>query len=192
MENDRGNKLSSAKVWNTLKTLEKVTQHGHVTSYKDFNYTQYLESKKYLEKWAKEEQMPSLSKLNFKGSELFINDGDTFTVAGQKYRLWGVDTFEMQQNCWDAGGQPYKCGESAKQALIEIVKDKSVKCEKRADDRYGRIVAKCVVGGESLGSLLALSGWAMDFTQYSKGRFKQQEQEAQAAKRGAWVGRGAR
>ncbi|WP_370146136.1 thermonuclease family protein [Bradyrhizobium elkanii] len=55
-------------------------------------------------------------------------------------------------------------------------------------DQYGRTVATCSVGGTDLGKWLVLSGLALDWPQYSKGRYAGVPREAERAGRGFWKG----
>jgi hypothetical protein len=62
-------------------------------------------------------------------------------------------------------------------------------CEEEDRDRYGRVVSVCTSNGRSINAELIRQGWAIEYKQYSDGRFFSQEQEARDAKRGLWAGR---
>ena len=61
-------------------------------------------------------------------------------------------------------------------------------CEKVDTDRYKRTIARCTVGGRDLGSLMVQSGWAVDFTRYSRGHYATEETAAKDDERGLWGG----
>ncbi|WP_334493715.1 thermonuclease family protein [Bradyrhizobium sp. AZCC 1614] len=55
-------------------------------------------------------------------------------------------------------------------------------------DPYGRVVATCAVGGIDLGEWLVRKGLALDWPQYSKGRYGGAQRDAEHAGRGIWKG----
>jgi endonuclease YncB( thermonuclease family) len=55
-------------------------------------------------------------------------------------------------------------------------------------DRYGRTVATCSVGGADLGEWLVEKGLALDWPQYSKGRYDAVQRAAEQAGQGMWAG----
>ncbi len=118
-----------------------------------------------------------------------VIDGDTLDVAGERVRVWGVDAPERDQTCEDGRGATYRCGEHAKQALIDLVAGRALACAPRDVDRYGRTVAKCSAGGEDLGGRMVRMGHALDYTRYSKGAYLIDELRARRAKAGVWQGR---
>jgi endonuclease YncB( thermonuclease family) len=122
-----------------------------------------------------------------------IIDGDTIAVEGTapRVRLYGIDTPEGQQTCDDAQGKRYLCGSDASQALAEIIgRNGRVSCTEEDRDRYGRIVAECVTTkGVNVNAAMVATGWALEYVQYSDGRYHEHELEAKAAKRGLWAGR---
>ena len=59
----------------------------------------------------------------------------------------------------------------------------SIVCQEKDRDRYGRVVAICLVSGEDLGAIMVREGLAWAFTRFSVDYLDQQE-EARAANRG--------
>lgn len=107
-----------------------------------------------------------------------IVDGDTlyFKDRDGKYRLWGIDTPESD----DAG---YR---AAAEALGRLVGAKSLRCEIRDIDDYGRHVAHCRVGAQDIGAAMVAAGWACDFKRYSKGAYAVHQVAARTARLGIW------
>jgi endonuclease YncB( thermonuclease family) len=63
-----------------------------------------------------------------------------------------------------------------------------VSCIPISHDRYGRTVASCSVVGADLAEWLVGNGLALDWPQYSKGKFDTIQREAEHAGRGMWAG----
>nr|WP_281433507.1 thermonuclease family protein [Microvirga splendida] len=112
-----------------------------------------------------------------------VTDGDTIRIGDARIRLKGIDAPEMEQRC-SRSGRSYACGETARRALIEIVSAKTVRCRAAGRDRYRRILARCTVDGNDIGTRMVESGWAVSY-----GRDYDAE-EARAQERGAglWEG----
>lgn len=193
IEKDNNNKTSHQTVWSVLKKLEQVTAYKKVSSYKEFNYGQYIEVKKELLDWIKRAEM-SLSPnkgvtYTFLPHEITVVDGDTFKTKNNKFRLWGIDAFEKNQDCFNQFQESYQCGKIADQVLYNIISTSSkIDCVETAKDKYKRSIARCKVNGVELGEILVKSGYALDYTRYSGGHFKEAEKTAKASKVGAWVG----
>ncbi|GAO74238.1 excalibur domain-containing protein [Meiothermus ruber H328] len=117
-----------------------------------------------------------------------VVDGDTLEVQGQRIRLWGVDAPEGSQTCLDAGGRVWPCGRRAAFALADYLGQRTVQCQARDTDRYGRMVAVCTVGGVEINRWLVEQGWALDFTRYSKGYYLAAQETARQGRRGIWQG----
>jgi endonuclease YncB( thermonuclease family) len=67
--------------------------------------------------------------------------------------------------------------------LQALTAGRSIVCQEKDRDRYGRIVAICRASGEDLSAILVREGMAWAFTRYSVDYVDQQE-EARIANRG--------
>ena len=115
-----------------------------------------------------------------------VIDGDTIEIRGQRVRLFGIDSPESAQLC-QAGQKPYRCGQQAALALADRIGERTVRCQERDTDRYGRVVAVCYVGGEDLDRWMVEQGWAVAFRKYSLD-YVDAENDAREARRGIWQG----
>lgn len=116
-----------------------------------------------------------------------VTDGDTLVIRDVKIRLHGIDAPESAQTCERADGEAYRCGQAAALALADRIGARTVTCEPRDTDRYGRTVAVCRAGGEDLNGWLVGEGHAIAYRRYSRD-YVAAEEAARAAKRGIWAG----
>jgi endonuclease YncB( thermonuclease family) len=122
-----------------------------------------------------------------------ITDGDTLKIGGQRYRLFGIDAPESQQTCPDG----WPAGRLAASHLQSLIAGRSVTCQAKDRDRYGRTVAVCFAGGIDLGERMVRDGFAWAFVRYSQS-YVDEEARARAGKLGvhahgcvaAWEWRG--
>ena len=115
-----------------------------------------------------------------------VVDGDSLALAGERIRLHGIDAPESAQTCV-AGGARWRCGEQATRGLRERIGGRTVACEERDVDRYGRIVAMCRAGGEDLNAWMVERGFAFAYRRYSRA-YVGEEAAARSARRGLWRG----
>lgn len=108
-----------------------------------------------------------------------ITDGDTIKQGGVTYRLWGIDAPETKQDCIDG----WPAGRLATTKLQTIIQGKTVVCEKKDSDQYGRTVAICYAGSEDIGAAMVRSGFAWAFIRYSSA-YASQEASARAERLG--------
>jgi endonuclease YncB( thermonuclease family) len=87
-------------------------------------------------------------------------------VGGERVRLQGIDAPELHQTC-TAYGQPWVCGRTSTEWLQEHLNGRNLECVGHARDRYGRLLAVCFVGGESINERIVREGWALDYRKYS-------------------------
>jgi endonuclease YncB( thermonuclease family) len=121
-----------------------------------------------------------------------VVDGDTldFAAAGERVRLYAIDSPESEQTCEDGSGNRYLCGSDAAEHLAQLVgRSGRVTCIWDERDGYGRPVAECVTPDNTvLNAEMVKAGWAVVFRRFSDGRYDQEEAEAKAAKIGLWAG----
>lgn len=122
-------------------------------------------------------------------SALRVADGDTFEIAGQRFRLQDIDAPELHQNCRDAAGREWACGRQARNELRRLIGGNAVNCTPAARDRFGRTIATCEAGGQDLGEAMVRAGYATAY----KGRgfvsrYGEAEAQARREKRGMWSG----
>ena len=113
-----------------------------------------------------------------------VVDGDTIHLNGEKIRFTGIDTPELKQTCIK-NGVKNPCGVTAKQILINKIRNNTVKCINEGIDQYKRILAECFVNNQSLSSYLVRSGYAFAYRRYSK-KFVEDENYAKANQVGMW------
>lgn len=131
---------------------------------------------------------PAAAQRVIRGQVERIADGDTLTIAGQTIRLWGIDAPELHQDC-TRDGASYPCGEVARSVLAGLIGDSPLTCMVRDMDRYRRVVAVCTTSsGTEVNRLMVRAGWAVDYRQYSRNAYIDDETEARQAARGLWGG----
>ncbi len=125
-----------------------------------------------------------------------VTDGDTLVVNGKRernrcvggtrVRLFGIDTPELKQKCKAPGGRDFLCGRAAAAFLLEHVRGRTVECRGNSQDKYGRLVAICFVGGKDLNALMVAEGWALAYRNFSE-KYVPQENVARGASKGIWA-----
>jgi len=118
-----------------------------------------------------------------------VIDGDSVSIGAENVRFHGVDAPEATQMC-EASGKRYPCGRVSADALDAfLAASRPLKCEFVERDRYQRFVGNCLrADGVSVSAWLVRNGHAVDFPEYSGGRYAAQEAEARTTKRGLWRG----
>ena len=117
-----------------------------------------------------------------------VIDGDTLEIHGTRIRLWGIDAPESSQLCRDEDSSLYRCGARAANDLDAFLARRPVTCTPMNLDQYGRTVAACSVGDADLGEWLVTNGLALDWPQFSKGRYEAAQHNAERAGHGIWKG----
>jgi endonuclease YncB( thermonuclease family) len=84
-----------------------------------------------------------------------VIDADTIEIHGQRIRLHGIDAPEGGQTCLDAAGRNWRCGQRAALALQDLIGRRTVTCDERDVDRYGRWV------GVSSTISTSMNGWSL-------------------------------
>ena len=93
-----------------------------------------------------------------------VLDGDTFTLSGEsrRIRVWGLDAPE-----WNHQG-----GSTATLNLRGLISGKHLRCAVLDIDRYGRLVAQCLLpDGRDIAAEMIRSGAATEYCRYSDGYY---------------------
>jgi endonuclease YncB( thermonuclease family) len=117
-----------------------------------------------------------------------IIDGDTLEIHGTRIRLWGIDAPESSQLCRGEDSLQYRCGAKAANDLDAFILGRPVSCIPISLDQYRRTVASCSVDGTDLGEWLVQNGFALNWPQYSRGKYDPTQRDAEHAGRGMWSG----
>ena len=81
--------------------------------------------------------------------------GDTIEVDRARIRFQGIDAPESAQSCL-AGGKHWPCGQLATIVLANRSSERTVPCDERDRDRYGRILVPRAVDGAGLKEVVAV------------------------------------
>jgi len=93
-----------------------------------------------------------------------VLDGDSFTLSGEsrRIRVWGLDAPE-----WNHQG-----GSTATSTLRRLISGKHLHCAVLDVDRYGRLVAQCIMpNGRDIAAEMIRSGAATEYCRYSGGYY---------------------
>tara|TARA_B100000575_G_C22773914_1_gene459392 strand:+ start:28 stop:516 length:489 start_codon:yes stop_codon:yes gene_type:complete len=119
-----------------------------------------------------------------KANQIYITDGDTIRIGDERIRFSGIDAPEIKQTCIHQESE-INCGEFSKILLIEKIANQEVSCIRESKDQYGRTLAECFVGKESLSSYLVREGYAFAYRKYSN-KFVADEEYAKRNRNGMW------
>lgn len=93
-------------------------------------------------------------------------DGDSLEIEGMRFRLFGIDALEARQTC-TRRGEAWACGEEAAATLRGLIRNKTVSCDKKDIDRYGRIVAVCTADRRDLSQVMVSMGLAVALPEFT-------------------------
>jgi endonuclease YncB( thermonuclease family) len=128
---------------------------------------------------------PSLSAQSTTEAVARVVDGDTLEVDGIRYRLHGIDAPEAGQSCAASDGREWRCGQAAIQHMEKLTAGKSVRCDDRGTDGYGRTIGVCTADGVDLNAAMVDTGMAWAFRKYSMD-YAQIEDVARSRRVGVW------
>lgn len=118
-----------------------------------------------------------------------VIDGDTIEIQGQRIRFDGIDAPESRQQCKDAQGKDYLCGEASADALDAFLAESRPTSCTTSGKSYDRLVGSCWrADGQDINRWLVSRGFAIDWPRYSHGKYAAEQRQAEHAKRGMWAG----
>lgn len=125
--------------------------------------------------------MPVAARLPVISGMAYVIDGDTLVIRRRHIRLFGIDAFERDQTC----GR-FRCGIEARKVLRDLIKGRTLTCETKAIDTYGRTVAVCKIsGGQDIGGEMVRRGLAVAYRSFST-QYVGDESYAKSHHLGAW------
>lgn len=116
-----------------------------------------------------------------------VVDGDTVDVGETRIRLEGIDAPETGQTCKRKWIGSWPCGAVATTALARMIENRTVSCEPRGLDKYGRTLAVCFVDGRDINAQMVRQGHAWAFVKYSQ-TYVREEAQARTESLGIWQG----
>src|SRR4029453_6485441 len=81
--------------------------------------------------------------LSFSALGQSITDGDSLEINGTRWRLHAIDAPELYQTCPDG----WPAGAEAAAYLRSLIAGRTLTCEPRGTDRYGRTIGLCRADG---------------------------------------------
>lgn len=123
-----------------------------------------------------------------------IADGDSIKIGKHRITLDGIDAPERDQTC-ELNGSDVECGAYATLFLAKLINEQDVRCEilrkdgRNSSDQRQRKYGVCFNSeGVNLNALMVSSGAAIAYLYYTD-RYKAEQDEAKAEKRGIWAGK---
>lgn len=122
------------------------------------------------------------------GEHFKVVDGDSLEIGSRRIRLFGIDSPEYPQNCYDAKHKSYSCGIKAKHYMEKLVSAGRVECRQVEVDRYKRSLSVCYSDGKNINEEMVKAGWALAYRD-DDGIYTRAEIDAKKHKRGVWQGK---
>ncbi|MEM6372258.1 MAG: thermonuclease family protein [Pseudomonadota bacterium] len=95
-----------------------------------------------------------------------VIDADTLDVGDTRVRLHAIDAPEMDQTCLTEFNTGFDCGVWARTQVAARFEGAHAVCRQRDTDRYGRVVATCIVRGVDMGQHIVSEGWAFAYRRF--------------------------
>jgi endonuclease YncB( thermonuclease family) len=123
------------------------------------------------------------------GLKLVVADGDSFSIGSRRLRLDGIDAPEYHQICQDERAIPWECGKAARASLEQRLLEPGLRCTATVHDQYARSIAHCANNRiADIGAAQVTAGMAISDDFYGIRSYGEEENSAQAEKRGIWRG----
>ena len=106
-----------------------------------------------------------------------VVDGDTVKIKGEKIRFAGIDTPE--RNKIGHNFSKIKLKKKIGKNIIVCIREPNL-------DPWGRTIAECFIGNESISSYMVKNGFACDYVKYSKKKYAKEQEYARSKKLGIW------
>lgn len=137
-----------------------------------------------------EEEKPSFNPSDYPAIyvQAKVLNGDTLSIQGRYFRLYGIDAPESNQTCANRQGRSYNCGKQAATWLRDWINNNELECRVMQQDVKGNMVGTCSLGQYDLGAALVNAGWAVAYTKFTS-IYVPYEEIAHASRNGLWQGK---
>jgi endonuclease YncB( thermonuclease family) len=127
--------------------------------------------------------------MEIEGKVVGVADGDTVTILDADRKQ-----YKLRLAYIDAPEKAMPFGQASKQALSNLVYNKTVSAKIDDVDRYGRGVARIIYKSQDINLQQVSTGFAWHYTQYAKtqsrsdfARYREAQEQAQQNQSGLWV-----
>lgn len=131
-------------------------------------------------------QTPTLPK-TIDGKVAEVRSGYLFRIDSHYIKLYGIDTPDPKQKCFDNNGKEYNCGSQSKSMLERMILNKKVSCQIVGGDYSGNYIATCKIKKTDIGVGMLTVGWAVA-DRKSTSVYIPYEEKAHKARLGLWAG----
>lgn len=125
---------------------------------------------------------------NIQGKVTLVRSGYLFKIGSHFVKLYGIDSPDPDQKCFDKRGEEYRCGHQSKMMLEKLILNKIVTCQVAGGDYHQNYIATCKIANTDIGVGMVRAGWAVADRRASK-VYIPYEKEANQKNLGLWAGK---
>jgi len=122
------------------------------------------------------------------GKVTAVMSGYLFKMGTHFIKLYGIDSPDPKQKCFDGRNEEYDCGHTSKLMLERLVLGKKISCQIVGGDYKENYIATCRIHNIDIGAGMVSAGWAVADRTISKA-YIPYEEDAHKKKTGLWRGK---
>lgn len=102
--------------------------------------------------------------------------------GGVTLRLQDIQPLPLNKSCASETGSDWPCGRFARTAFRNLIRGRTLTCDKDPGDKGTTVTTHCKLGSVDLSRWLVVTGWVEPVT----GHYEEELEQAKAAQRGVW------